>query len=68
MSDKIKPHHLDRKAILYIRESSTYQVSNNLRSCSTPCRNVSSSWAGAKLTSWMTIWAGRCRNGNEGRV
>ena len=30
MSDKIKPHHLDRKAILYIRQSSTYQVSNNL--------------------------------------
>ena len=32
MSDKIKPHHLDRKAILYIRQSSTYQVSNNLES------------------------------------
>jgi DNA invertase Pin-like site-specific DNA recombinase len=32
MSDKIKPHHLERKAILYIRQSSTYQVSNNLES------------------------------------
>lgn len=32
MSDKIRPHHLDRKAILYIRQSSTYQVSNNLES------------------------------------
>ena len=32
MSDKIKPHHLDRKAMLYIRQSSTYQVNNNLES------------------------------------
>ena len=32
MSDKIRPHHLERKAILYIRQSSTYQVNNNLES------------------------------------
>lgn len=32
MSDKIKPHHLERKAILYIRQSSTYQVNHNLES------------------------------------
>jgi hypothetical protein len=32
MSDKIKPHHLERKAILYIRQSSAYQVSQNLES------------------------------------
>jgi DNA invertase Pin-like site-specific DNA recombinase len=32
MSDKIKSHHLDRKAMLYIRQSSTYQVNNNLES------------------------------------
>ena len=32
MSDKIKPHHLERKAILYIRQSSAYQVSHNLES------------------------------------
>ena len=32
MSDKIKPYHLERKAILYIRQSSAYQVSNNLES------------------------------------
>ena len=32
MSDKIKPHHLDRKAMLYIRQPSTYQVNNNLES------------------------------------
>lgn len=32
MSDKIKTHHLERKAILYIRQSSAYQVSHNLES------------------------------------
>ena len=32
MSDKIKPQHLERKAILYVRQSSAYQVSNNLES------------------------------------
>ena len=26
MSDKIKPHHLARKAILYVRQSSPHQV------------------------------------------
>ena len=26
MSDKIKPHHLARKAILYVRQSSRHQV------------------------------------------
>ena len=30
MSEKIKPHHLERKAILYVRQSSAYQVHNNL--------------------------------------
>ena len=32
MNDKIKPHHLERKAILYVRQSSAYQVQNNLES------------------------------------
>ncbi len=32
MSDKIKPHHLDRKAILYVRQSSTHQVMHNQES------------------------------------
>jgi len=32
MSDKIKPQHLSRKAILYVRQSSPYQVTNNLES------------------------------------
>ena len=32
MNDKIKPQHLSRKAILYIRQSSAYQVNHNLES------------------------------------
>jgi hypothetical protein len=32
MSDKIKPHHLGRKAILYVRQSSAHQVTHNQKS------------------------------------
>ena len=32
MSDKISPHHLKRKAILYVRQSSSYQVIHNQES------------------------------------
>jgi DNA invertase Pin-like site-specific DNA recombinase len=32
MSEKIQPQHLARKAILYVRQSSQYQVMNNLES------------------------------------
>jgi DNA invertase Pin-like site-specific DNA recombinase len=32
MSDKIRPHHLARKAILYVRQSSAFQVTHNLES------------------------------------
>jgi len=32
MSDKIKPQHLDRKAVLYIRQSSAFQVAHNRES------------------------------------
>ena len=32
MSDKIRPQHLGRKAMLYVRQSSTYQVQHNLES------------------------------------
>ena len=30
--EKIRPHHLDRKAILYVRQSSTHQVLHNRES------------------------------------
>jgi DNA invertase Pin-like site-specific DNA recombinase len=32
MSEKVRPQHLQRKAILYIRQSSSYQVTHNLES------------------------------------
>src|SRR5262249_27240099 len=32
MTEKIQPQHLERKAILYIRQSSAYQVTHNLES------------------------------------
>jgi hypothetical protein len=32
MNDKIKPHHLQRKAILYVRQSSAHQVIHNRES------------------------------------
>jgi DNA invertase Pin-like site-specific DNA recombinase len=32
MSDKLRPHHLKRKAILYIRQSSAHQVLHNRES------------------------------------
>jgi len=32
MNDKIRPQHLARKAILYVRQSSPYQVIHNLES------------------------------------
>ena len=32
MHEKIKPHHLERKAILYVRQSSAHQVLHNRES------------------------------------
>ena len=32
MSDKIKPHHLERKAMLYVRQSTAHQVMHNRES------------------------------------
>ena len=32
ISDKVKPHHLERKAILYVRQSSAHQVLHNRES------------------------------------
>ena len=34
MSEKIGPHHLERKAILYVRQSSAHQVLHNRESLS----------------------------------
>ena len=32
ISDKLRPHHLERKAILYVRQSSAHQVLHNRES------------------------------------
>ncbi len=32
MSDKVKAHHLERKAVLYVRQSSAFQVEHNQES------------------------------------
>ena len=32
MSEKIKPHHVTRRAMLYIRQSSLHQVAHNVES------------------------------------
>ena len=32
MSEKIQPQHLSRKAMLYVRQSSAFQVAHNLES------------------------------------
>jgi hypothetical protein len=32
MHEKIRPHHLERKAILYVRQSSAHQVLHNRES------------------------------------
>jgi hypothetical protein len=38
-TDKIRPHHLERKALLYVRQSSAHQVLHNRESSAlrTPC-------------------------------
>ena len=30
ISDKVRPHHLERKALLYVRQSSAHQVLHNV--------------------------------------
>ena len=39
ISEKVRPHHLERKAILYVRQSSAHQVMYNREGSAlrTPC-------------------------------
>ena len=32
ITDKVRPYHLERKALLYVRQSSTHQVLHNRES------------------------------------
>jgi hypothetical protein len=42
ISDKVRPHHLERKALLYVRQSSAHQVLHNRERarCNMPCAIV----------------------------
>ena len=57
MSDKIKPHHLARKALLYVRQSSTHQVLHNRESQALQYamrdRLVALGWS--EVDTWTTI-------------
>lgn len=57
MSDKIKPHHLERKAVLYVRQSSAHQVIHNResRSLQYAMRDRSLVSVGRTLRSSMMI-------------
>jgi hypothetical protein len=40
ISNKIKPHHLERKAILYVRQSSAHRVLHNRESSALQIRHA----------------------------
>ena len=40
-ADKIQPHHLSRKALLYVRQSSAHQVLHNSESGTLQCQTAS---------------------------
>ena len=51
MSDKIGPHHLERKAILYVRQSSAHQVLHNRESGKLQYAAASQGWWESKEAS-----------------
>jgi hypothetical protein len=40
ISEKIRPHHLQRKALLYVRQSSAHQVLHNRESSALQCESA----------------------------
>ena len=38
ITDKVRPHHLERKALLYVRQSSAHQVLHNRESSALTAR------------------------------
>ena len=42
ISDKVRPHHLERKALLYVRQSSAHQVLHNREQHAAICHARSS--------------------------
>ena len=59
MSDKIKAHHLNRNAVLYVRQSSTFQVTHNeeSRRLQYAMKNGFETWDGRRSVSLMRTWA-----------
>lgn len=57
--EKIGPQHLERKAILYVRQSSAHQVLHNRESSALQyaMRGGFRIWVGAGLRPWMTTSA-----------
>ena len=73
MSDKIKSHHVERKAILYVRQSSVYQVQNNLESQKLQYARAEqravregSSPSGARMRSAISESGGNASRAGEG--
>jgi hypothetical protein len=68
--EKIGPQHLERKAILYVRQSSAHQVLHNRESSTLQyaMRERLSIWAGAGSRPWMTILAGLRPAGSRGQA
>jgi hypothetical protein len=69
MSEKIKPQHVARKAMLYVRQSSSYQVTHNLESLSfVKTKSVPLSEAvGDRRGAW--VWCGQiASNGQQVRA
>ena len=44
ISEKIRPHHLERKALLYVRQSSAHQVLHNRESSALQYAVPSRTW------------------------
>ena len=63
MSDKIRKHHLDRRAILYVRQSSSHQVLHN-RESRTPQYAMRERLV---ALGWSEIEYRRRRSGSLGR-
>ena len=61
MSDKIQPQHLARKAVLYVRQSSAFQVAHNQESqkLQYAMQERCGSWAGPRSRSSMRTWVAR---------
>ncbi len=68
MSDKIKPHHLQRKAVLYVRQSSAQVVSRSWWKSETASRSGELSHTSRPLLDGrrrMTPWRGIAGVGGE---